>query len=256
MRNGSGIAGVRSPYRERKSESERVLFIAHQVQALYGDREEHGEVDVPFRNVYIETFQNQGKADQNQERERQHFYGRVAVNKLADRARREHHHADGNHNCRHHDKQMIREAHRRDDGIKAENNIQHHDLDNRAQEGGDARFQPFFLAFNRFVNFFTGFPDQEQPTQQQDQIAGGNRFAENLEQRVCQACDPGDRSQQSQAHHHRRRQPKASGVIPLRCRKFRHHQREENNIVDPKNDLQQRQRTEREPGVRIGYPCK
>ena len=42
----------------------------------------------------------------------------------------------------------------------------------------------------------------------------------------------------------------------LCCWELCHHQRKENNIVDPKNDLQQRQRTERKPGVRIGYPCK
>ncbi len=47
--------------------SERVLFVANQVEAFNRNREEHREVDVTFRYVDVETFQNQGKADQNQE---------------------------------------------------------------------------------------------------------------------------------------------------------------------------------------------
>lgn len=43
---------------------QRILFITQQVQALYCDREEHGEIDITFRNVNVETFQNQGKANQ------------------------------------------------------------------------------------------------------------------------------------------------------------------------------------------------
>ena len=54
--------------------SERILFVANQVEAFNRNREEHREVDVTFRYVDVETFQNQGKAHQNQERERQHFY--------------------------------------------------------------------------------------------------------------------------------------------------------------------------------------
>ena len=46
------------------------------------------------------------------------------------------------------------------------------------------------------------------------------------------------------------------GVRTLCGGEFCNDQREKNNIIDPKHDLQQRQRTERKPGVRIGYPCK
>ena len=59
--------------------SERVLFVANKVEAFNRNREEHREVDVTFRYVDVETFQNQGKAHQNQERERQHFYRRMAL---------------------------------------------------------------------------------------------------------------------------------------------------------------------------------
>lgn len=48
-------------------------FVANKVEAFNRNREEHREVDVTFRYVDVETFQNQGKAHQNQERERQHF---------------------------------------------------------------------------------------------------------------------------------------------------------------------------------------
>ena len=47
--------------------SERILFVANQVEAFNRNREEHREVDVTFRYVDVETFQNQGKAHQNQE---------------------------------------------------------------------------------------------------------------------------------------------------------------------------------------------
>ena len=61
--------------------SERILFVANQVEAFNRNREEHREVDVTFRYVDVETFKNQGKAHQNQERERQHFYRRMAFDK-------------------------------------------------------------------------------------------------------------------------------------------------------------------------------
>lgn len=48
-------------------------FPTHQIQGFNTHGEEHGEVNVAFWNVNLETFQHQGEADQYQERERQHF---------------------------------------------------------------------------------------------------------------------------------------------------------------------------------------
>lgn len=62
---------IRSPAGARQDTADS--FITQQVQALYCDREEHGEIDIPFRNVNVETFQNQGKANRDQKGERQHF---------------------------------------------------------------------------------------------------------------------------------------------------------------------------------------
>ena len=117
------MAGIRSPCGERWISSERIFFITPQVQGLYRDREEHGEIDISFRNVDVETFQNQRKTDQNQKRERQHFHRRVAIDKLTNRASSKHHHAYGNHHRRHHDKQMIGQTNRSNHGIQTEDNV-------------------------------------------------------------------------------------------------------------------------------------
>lgn len=53
---------------------EWVFFVVNQVEVFNCNREEYCEVDVIFWYVDVEIFQNQGKVDQNQERECQYFY--------------------------------------------------------------------------------------------------------------------------------------------------------------------------------------
>ncbi|SSM17899.1 Uncharacterised protein [Klebsiella pneumoniae] len=89
---------------------QRVFLITQQVKALHRDREEHGEIDVSLRHMDVEAFQHQGKADEDQKRQRQHFHRRMTVNKIADGSRGEHHHPHRDHHRRHHDEQMIRQA--------------------------------------------------------------------------------------------------------------------------------------------------
>jgi hypothetical protein len=44
------------------------------------------------------------------------------------------------------------------------------------------------------MDLFTGFPDKEQPAEQQDQIAKRNLLTEDGEERVGQLNDPGEAS--------------------------------------------------------------
>ena len=65
-----------------------------QVQHFYAERECHGEVDVAFGDFEVEAFGDQCGADQDQERQSEHFDGRMFGDEVADRSCGEHHHAD------------------------------------------------------------------------------------------------------------------------------------------------------------------
>jgi hypothetical protein len=90
----------------------------------------------------------------------------------------------------------------------------------------DVGFQPFLFTFDRFVDLFTGLPDQEQPAEQQDQIAKRDLLTENGKERIGQLNDPGDRGQQRQTHDHRAHQTDPSRVSALGGGQLGHDQRE------------------------------
>src|SRR5688572_22070101 len=97
-----------------------VLGFAPQVdiQNFHADRERHREVNVPFGDFLVESFQHQSKADQNQKAERQHFQGRMFLDKGADASRENQH-----------------ENHRDNDGNNHHGNVVSH------ADGGDHRVQ-------------------------------------------------------------------------------------------------------------------
>ncbi len=113
--------------------SERILFVANQVEAFNRDREEHREVDVTFRYVDVETFQNQGKAHQNQEESASILPKDGVRQNHQSSARRTSSRLRHHHGC-HHNKQVIRQTHSGNHRVEAEDNIQQHNLHDSAEE--------------------------------------------------------------------------------------------------------------------------
>ena len=64
------------------------------VQHLHPEAEGHGEVDVAARDVLSEPIGHEHHSDQQQERQRQHLHGGVAIDEATDSAGEDHHHDD------------------------------------------------------------------------------------------------------------------------------------------------------------------
>ena len=73
-----------------------------------------------------------------------------------------------------------------------------------------------FLPFEPVVDLVGALPEQEEPAQDQDQVAAGDVLAEHGEQRRGQPDDPGQREQQQDARAHRQQQPDAPRLRLLR----------------------------------------
>src|SRR5687767_9154001 len=107
------------------------------------------------------------------------------------------------------------------------------------------------LAFKTGMNFEGALREQEQPAADQNQVAPGNPLLENREQIRGQSHDPRDRQQQRNAREHRQRQPDRATTRLLILRQPPDKNRNENDVVDPENDLERGQRRKRQPDLRI-----
>src|SRR5688572_2186996 len=118
-----------------------------QVDHLDKDRKAHGEVDVAFWNVLIESIREQRQPDQQQKTQRQNLYGRVSVDEITDESRRDHHNRNSKHDGRYHDPDVVDHSNRRDDGIEREDNVEEKNLKDDTFKGTDPR--------GRSMSFFT-----------------------------------------------------------------------------------------------------
>ncbi len=73
-----------------------------------------------------------------------------------------------------------------------------------------------------------------------------------MKQGLYEAGKPHDREQQRDACQHRNGEAGNPGYLPARRWQAPHQNRDENNVVEAENDLEQRQRYECQPGLRIG----
>jgi hypothetical protein len=103
------------------------------------------------------------------------------------------------------------------------------------------------IAFELLVDFQRALREQEQAAADQDQIAPGERLAEHREQRMGQTRDPGQRHQQQDAREHGAGQAHGACAGTLCLRQLVGHDRQENDVVDAKHDLQRCQRDEGGP---------
>lgn len=96
-----------------------------------------------------------------------------------------------------------------------------------------------------------GFPDQEQATAEQHQVAAADALTEYAEKLARQTHHPGQREQQCQARKHREGQAEPPGLVALLGRQPADQDRNEDDVVDAENDLERRQHREGDPDVRV-----
>ena len=82
---------------------------------------------------------------------------------------------------------------------------------------------------------------QEQATGDEDEIAPGEVVTGDAEDRRRQMNHPGDAAQHDDAEDERERQTDAPRHQPLLGRHARHHQRDEDDVVDAEHDLHRAQ---------------
>jgi site-specific DNA-cytosine methylase len=95
------------------------------------------------------------------------------------------------------------------------------------------------------VNVDRRLREQEQASADQDEIASGDRAAQDIKKRRRQPDDPADAKQKQDAHPHRGQESHPPGPALLSPRKLARKNRNEDDVVDAEHDLKQRQRDER-----------
>src|SRR6266480_2232138 len=129
------------------------------------------------------------------------------------------------------------------------------DLDDDAAERGTGLHVLLtLLALELVVNLAGALPQQEQAAQEEDQVAAGEGVAERAEQRPREPHDAGEREQQEDARHHGEREAHGTGARLLAGGQLTGQDRDEDDVVDAEDDLEHRQREQRDPGFGRGEP--
>lgn len=112
--------------------------------------------------MQMNSLSAQHCADEEKESEREHFYGRVSVDEIADEGREDQHnnHCDDNGND--HEQDIGNQTNGGEDGVEGKNDIEKYDLDN-----GIAKSKPFArgcFCFDMvdFISDFHGCFDQQE----------------------------------------------------------------------------------------------
>ena len=118
------------------------------------------------------TFHHQTETDHHQEAQTQDDNGGVPVDKIHQRLRSKHHHADGDNDGNHHDRQVLNHTHSRDDAIQREHGIQHDNLNDHLPEYGvhDLGVFRFMPPFQTLVKFHRTLGKEEQAANQHDDV--------------------------------------------------------------------------------------
>src|SRR5690606_13340566 len=231
-----------------------LLPLGEQVEHLDQEREAHGGVDVALGHVEAEAVGDQGGADQQQERQGEHLDGGVGLHEPGQRAGGDQHHHHGDHHRRDHHPDaaglVADHADRGDHRVEREDQVERDDLDQHGAEGGlDLGAGVTLLAFQALVDLEGGLPDQEEAADQQDQRLPGEVVPEQGEQRRGQLHDQGDRGEQRQPADQREPDAQPARLVPLVGGELPGAYRDEDQVVDPEDDLQHGQGEEADDEV-------
>src|SRR5690606_31516397 len=95
---------------------------------------------------------------------------------------------------------------------------------------------------------------EEESSAEQDEVPPREWLGEDLEERRREAHDPRYREEQRQPAHESTHEPQAAGPRLLFPGQPAGENRDEDDVVDSQHDLENRERQESEPCLRIGVP--
>ncbi|ENN86158.1 hypothetical protein RHSP_33312 [Rhizobium freirei PRF 81] len=228
------------------------------VQRLDDDREADGGIEIALRHMEAEAFDDERETDHHQEAEAEDDHGRMFRNEGHQRLRQEQHDADREDHGNHHDGELLHHAHGRDDTVEREDRVEHDDLHDHLPEDGvnELLFALRLMPFQPFMQLHRALEQQEQAAENQDEVAAGQAKAPDGEQRRRQRHHPGDRGEECQADDEGQRQADHACGIALVRRQLVGQNRDENEIVDTENNLENDQGSKTDPGGRVGYPVE
>ena len=151
--------------------------------------------------------------------------------------------------CGDHNQQLIRQADRGEDGIEGKHEIEQHDLDDHGCKPGrnGLRCNVRLAALHRFINLDRPLGQKKQAAAKQNQVAPGEAEIHHRHDRCRQLDQPGDRQQQRDAHGQRQGQTDEAGARPELGRQPLGRDRNKDDVVDPEDDLENRERQEAHP---------
>lgn len=210
------------------------------IQHLHANRKGHSGVDVPFGDVDVEAFHHKHEANHDKEGKRQHLDGRMAFDEARNRLGTHLHHDHRNNNGDHHDEKVLRQANGRDHRVDAEDKVEDDNL--RYHDGkGASRLAALLLIFFSFefaVQFRGGLCDQEESAAEHDNVATGDAMREQDQEWFCKRCHVHSTEEKDDAKDHCERQSNRSCALRLLRRKFPYKDRNEDDVVDAKDDLE------------------
>ncbi len=110
------------------------------------------------------------------------------------------------------------------------------------------------LAFQPVVDLVSALGDEEESAEDEHEIAPRDLLAKDGEERRRELHDPAEREQQQDPHQHRQHQTDLAGPLLLGLGELSRQDGEEDDVVDAQDDLEDRERGEANPGLRVGYP--
>ena len=108
--------------------------------------------------------------------------------------------------------------------------------------------------FEVVVNLAGALENQEQPAAREDHRPARELDTEQRHERPRQAHHPDDRQQQRDADEHREEQAHPPGALALAGGQLPRHDRDEDDVVDAEDDLQDGERQESGPSLGRGHP--
>ncbi len=150
---------------------------------------------------------------------------------------------------------MLGHADRGDDRIDGEDEIDDGDLQNGGDHRvGDRCLPALLLAFDVLMHLARALDQEEQAAGDEDEVAPRKIVTGEAEEGRRQMNDIGNAAQHDDAEDERQQQPDAPRRQPLLGMHARHHQRDEDDVVDAEHDLHRAQGNEARPDMRVGQP--
>ena len=207
----------------------------------------------------VETLGDQGRANEEEEGEGEHLHGGVAADEVVHRSREDHHEPDRDHHRDDHDRDLVDHADGGDDRVEREDDVEDGDLDEDRTKGGPPLGGVggrLGMSFDLVVQLLRAFPKEEKAPKNENDVFAREIVGVDLEEGFLQLHHPGDAEKQDDAGHHREGEPEEARPRALFRRKLVDEDRDEDDVVDPEDDLHHRQGEKGDPGLRAGEPRK